>query len=101
VAEERAVRDELGRRLAVATRDAERNGIDVEGMLLEGQPAGVLEEQSAHLDLLVVGSRGRGPSRAVLFGSVSKHLARRARCPVVVVPRGYGSPGAFADEELP
>jgi nucleotide-binding universal stress UspA family protein len=100
VAEERAVRDELGRRLAAATRDAELDGIDVEGMLLEGQPAAVLEEQSEHLDLLVVGSRERGPSRALLFGSVSKNLARNARCPVVVVPRGYGSPGASADEEL-
>jgi nucleotide-binding universal stress UspA family protein len=89
VAEEEAVQDELGRRLAVATHDAEREGTEVEGTLLEGHAATVLEQQSAELDLLVLGARERGPSRAALFGSVSKHLSHKARCPVVVVPRGY------------
>jgi len=37
-------------------------------------------------ELLVVGSRGRGPLFSALFGSVSRALARRAPCPVVVVP---------------
>ncbi len=34
---------------------------------------------------LVVGSRGRGPARSLLLGSVSLAVTRRARCPVVVV----------------
>jgi nucleotide-binding universal stress UspA family protein len=33
-----------------------------------------------------VGSRGRGPTRAALFGSVSTELARNAPCAVVIVP---------------
>jgi nucleotide-binding universal stress UspA family protein len=37
-------------------------------------------------DLLVVGSRGRGPVRAEIGSSVSRRLARTARRPVVVVP---------------
>jgi nucleotide-binding universal stress UspA family protein len=36
--------------------------------------------------MAVVGSRGRGPVRAALFGSVSAELARHAPCAVVVVP---------------
>jgi nucleotide-binding universal stress UspA family protein len=36
----------------------------------------------------VVGSRGYGPFRAVLLGSVSSALVRSAESPLVVVPRG-------------
>jgi nucleotide-binding universal stress UspA family protein len=35
--------------------------------------------------LLVVGSRGRGPVRSTVLGSVALHAATHARCPVVVV----------------
>lgn len=38
-------------------------------------------------DLLVCGSRGYGPVRQVLLGSVSARLIRHAAYPVVVVPR--------------
>jgi nucleotide-binding universal stress UspA family protein len=39
------------------------------------------------VDVLVCGSRGYGPARRVLLGGVSTRLVRRARRPVVVVPR--------------
>ncbi len=38
--------------------------------------------------ILVVGSRGYGPLRRVLLGSVSTQLVKSAPCPVLVVPRG-------------
>jgi nucleotide-binding universal stress UspA family protein len=101
VAAEEAVRDELGRRLTVAIDEGERQGIAVEGLLLEGHAATVLEQQTAELDLLVVGARQRGPARAALFGSVSRHLLHSARSPLVVVPRGYGSSTVLANDELP
>jgi nucleotide-binding universal stress UspA family protein len=40
------------------------------------------------VDLLFCGSRGCGPVRRVLLGGVSARLVRRARSPLVVVPRG-------------
>jgi nucleotide-binding universal stress UspA family protein len=40
----------------------------------------------------VVGSRGRGPVRAALLGSVSADLVRAAPCPVVIVAPGAAVP---------
>jgi nucleotide-binding universal stress UspA family protein len=56
-----------------------------------GAPVAVLSDEAAELDLLVLGSRGYGPLRRVLLGSVSADLVRGAACPVLVVPRP-GSP---------
>jgi nucleotide-binding universal stress UspA family protein len=64
------------------------SGVPVEAETLVGDPAGILRDFSEGLDLLVVGSRGYGPLRAVLLGSVSRRLMTEAHCPVIVVPRG-------------
>jgi nucleotide-binding universal stress UspA family protein len=42
------------------------------------------------VDLLVSGSRGYGPVRRVLLGTVSSSLVRQASVPVLVVPRAGG-----------
>ena len=57
-----------------------------------GDPFVELASASHDLDLLVCGSRGRGPLRAVLLGSVAERLLRGAGCPVVIVPRPTGQP---------
>jgi nucleotide-binding universal stress UspA family protein len=61
-------------------------------MLIDEPPARALTDRSRDLDLLVVGSRGYGPTRSVLLGGVSGRLIRRAACPVVVLPRGARTP---------
>jgi nucleotide-binding universal stress UspA family protein len=48
-------------------------------------PREVLLDVTATAALLVVGSRGRGPMRSLLLGSVSLAVTRHAACPVVVV----------------
>jgi nucleotide-binding universal stress UspA family protein len=60
----------------------------VESEVLEGDPAHKLAENSAGFALLVLGSRGYGPVRSVLLGSVSAGVARTAACPILVVPSG-------------
>jgi nucleotide-binding universal stress UspA family protein len=60
--------------------------------ILAGDPAERLWLASADVDLLVCGSRGYGPLRAVLLGSVSRRLTASARCPVLVLPRGVPAP---------
>jgi nucleotide-binding universal stress UspA family protein len=63
-----------------------------EAVLLDGDPAEQLAAHSAELDLMVMGSRGYGPLRAVLTGGVSGRVSREAHCPVIVVPRGVAAP---------
>ena len=60
----------------------------VESEILEGDPVQRLTESSAGAVLLVLGSRGYGPMRTVLLGSVSAGVVRTAASPVVVVPSG-------------
>ncbi|MEV8436065.1 universal stress protein [Actinosynnema sp. NPDC051121] len=60
-------------------------GGDVRAVLAEGDARDVLVEASGRAALLVVGSRGAGPVRQALLGSVSSHCVHHATCPVVVV----------------
>jgi nucleotide-binding universal stress UspA family protein len=62
-------------------------GDRVDGTLRNGDAATVLIDASRDADMLVLGSRGYGPMRAVLLGSVSQRVIRHATCPVMVVPR--------------
>jgi nucleotide-binding universal stress UspA family protein len=62
--------------------------VDTERILRQGNAATELALQGTGLDLLVVGSRGYGPLRRALAGSVSGALVKTAPCPVMVVPRG-------------
>jgi nucleotide-binding universal stress UspA family protein len=59
-----------------------------ESQLEVGNPAHILADASEGLDLLLIGSRGYGPLRAVMVGGVSGQLVREAACPVIVFPRG-------------
>ncbi len=63
---------------------------DAEQRLLIGDPAEQLAELAEQEDaeLLVVGSRGRGPFKSAFLGSVSHDVIGLAPCPVVVVPPG-------------
>jgi nucleotide-binding universal stress UspA family protein len=54
------------------------------GEILSGRPAPALAAASAHVDLLVCGSRGYGPVRTLMLGSTSHALVRAAACPVLV-----------------
>jgi nucleotide-binding universal stress UspA family protein len=67
---------------------AERHGAALEiRAVSDGDPAEELAMLAEHLDLLVLGSRAYGPSGRLLSGSTSTQLARRAACPLLVVPR--------------
>ena len=61
--------------------------------LLDVDPRIALVDLSEHAHLLVLGSRGRGPLKTALLGSVSAFVASHADCPVVVCrPSDHESP---------
>jgi nucleotide-binding universal stress UspA family protein len=56
-------------------------------VVLHGEAAGELIRASFSVDLMVAGSRGCGPLRAVLARGVSGRLIRSAACPTMIIPR--------------
>ena len=65
-------------------------------LALEGELGDVLLKHSSDASLVVVARHGHGLGDRLLgsvadavLGSVSLHVVRDARCPVVVVPHGY------------
>lgn len=83
---------------ALAELSAElSDGIDVQVRVREGAPPReLLAEVEDGVDLLVMGSRGYGPVRRVLLGSVSSAVMRSAPCPVLVPPRCTAERGGEA-----
>lgn len=63
--------------------------VTVHGRTLEGATAETLIDASEHCDMLFLGSRGYGPVRRAMLGSVSGAVVRRARCPVWVLSRHH------------
>jgi nucleotide-binding universal stress UspA family protein len=87
----RPVPEEIERRriiaLEEAARLAETHGIPIAAEVLTGDPADeiVAYADNHDVDLIVVGSRGRGTLASTLLGSVSHAVLQEARRPVLVV----------------
>ncbi len=80
--------DELEQALVQAKSRMPQN-VTAESVLLHGRAADVViaDAERFNPDLMVVGSRGFGPIRSMLLGSVSAELVDRAPCPVLVARR--------------
>lgn len=85
---------EVARELAKAQEAADdamsaaaQAGIDADYELLVGTAADEILAlaKSRSVDLVVVGSRGRGRFKGAFLGSVSNAVAERSECPVLVV----------------
>jgi nucleotide-binding universal stress UspA family protein len=79
--------DELELVLDAASAWLEGSNLAVERAVLHGRPATLLVERAAEFraELVVIGSRGRGPLTSMLLGSVSAEVVDHAPCPVLVV----------------
>ena len=85
--------DSAARELPKLARCEECAGLDVEDLIVRGEPASeivrVARERGA--DLIVISSHGRTGLGRMLFGSTAESVVRHARCPVLVVkPTGKG-----------
>jgi nucleotide-binding universal stress UspA family protein len=73
--------------IAAARKHLGRTSIEVEEDLLEGPAAEAILSAAAarKSDLIVMGSRGMGSLKGLVFGSVSTKVSHYAACPVMVV----------------
>ena len=71
-----------------------------EPAFLFGDPARELARESQVAEYLVAGSRGYGPSPAVVLGGVGSVLTHTAECALLVVPNGMHRPLAALCGEL-
>jgi nucleotide-binding universal stress UspA family protein len=70
---------------SLADHEARHPDVPVRQLLVEGNAAAVLIQESVGAELLVVGSRGHGGFAGLLLGSVSDTAIRHASCSVAVV----------------
>jgi nucleotide-binding universal stress UspA family protein len=82
-----ALRDVSARALGTAVSRAEEvaPGLTITTELLSGPPAEAVAGGGSGAAMLVVGARGAGGFAAMILGSVSRYVAGRAGCPVIVV----------------
>jgi len=75
--------------VAIGTGVARTAGVEAQGEVLEGDPAKRILELARlrGVDLIVVGSRGRGDLTSTLLGSVSRDVLHHADRPVLVATR--------------
>jgi nucleotide-binding universal stress UspA family protein len=89
---ERQDHERLEASMAHAVRRVDAR-VDVSTEIVHGYPDDELARLGGDVDLLICGSRGRGALGRVVLGSVSAGVLRKARCPVLVVPRGAAGVG--------
>ena len=85
------LRDEIEKesrqRLGALLTDGERKAFRAETALLAGNPfLEIIRYAKAHgIDLIVMGTHGRGPIAHMLLGSVAEKVVRKSPCPVLTV----------------
>jgi nucleotide-binding universal stress UspA family protein len=94
-----AASDDAGAEPVLAAVDGWLEGAAYEMHILAGNvAAAILEEADDEAaTLIVIGARGRGPFQSALIGSVSRDVAAKASCPVVVVPGAASEAAAPSD----
>jgi nucleotide-binding universal stress UspA family protein len=71
-------------KLAVEVRE---KGVEVEDQVVQGKPSAEIvrfAEENA-IDMIVLGTHGKGMLDQALFGSTTERVVRRAPCPVLTV----------------
>lgn len=80
------IRAESQKHLEIVSHELAGSGRKVETVAVTGRPASAIVALAEHTsaDLVIMGSRGRGPIASMLLGSVAAEVVDHAPCPVLV-----------------
>jgi nucleotide-binding universal stress UspA family protein len=80
---------EAERRLYETTEPLQREGLTIETVAREGDPAHVIAEEAEKrgADLIAMGTRGQSGLRHLLLGSTAERVVEHAPCPVMTIRR--------------
>ena len=90
-----SLRDSLAKRFRAQHRQIQdmadrlrKAGLDATALLVQGATVDTILKEASKLDvdMIVVGSHGRGAMYQLLMGSVSEGVLRKSECPILVVP---------------
>lgn len=84
----------------IRQKRAEHPDLHMDGRVVQGDAASVLEDASKGAALLVIATRGHREFVGFLLGSVSEHCATHAQCPVLVYRSGSQSSMSDTPGEL-
>ncbi|MDD3895343.1 MAG: universal stress protein [Syntrophomonadaceae bacterium] len=78
---------EIGHQVIADTvKGIDTSGVKMLNKVSKGYAAAeILREMENEFDLVIMGSRGHGPLKGALTGSVTLHVLAQAPCPVMVV----------------
>lgn len=88
-------RDTLAKRFHAEHRQVQeiadrlrKQGVDTTALLLLGETVETMLNEASKLevDMIIVGSHGRGAMYQLLVGSASEGILHKSECPVIVVP---------------
>jgi len=94
-ADPQAARDSLAekfhrehRQIQEIAKRLRKEGLEATALLVHGPTVEVILKEASDLDvdMIVVGSHGRGAVFHLIMGSVSEGILRKSRCPVLIVP---------------
>jgi len=87
----RQFQDEARKRLRASVADSDRGRVVVFCPIAAPVPEILRYAQDQSVDLIVMGTHGRGPVAHALIGSVAERVVRRAPCPVLTVRQAQHS----------
>ncbi len=76
------------RQIQKIAKQLRKTGLKTTALLVHGATVDTILKEASKLDvdMIVVGSHGRGAMYQVLLGSVSEGILHKSRCPILVVP---------------
>lgn len=88
-------REEIERDLETFVRPAQAAEVKTTATVTTGGPARTILETADRIQasLIVMGTHGASGFERLVLGSVTEKVLRKARCPVLVVPRNADAPG--------